>query len=105
MTFGEFLRLTSEFIPHREALEKFPTVKRAYDEAAEECPGALWHTLSSEKLTQSLSEEEALRAVTLSFHGDTANVYVQDADTLKEIGFLLTAQAQEIFEKWHRDNG
>lgn len=105
MTFGEFLGLTSQFIPRENSLESFPMVKQACDEAAKEWPTALWHSLSSEDLSARLSPDEAMRMVTLRFHGDTANVYVQDADTSQEIGFLVTGQAQKIFEKWDQDNG
>jgi hypothetical protein len=105
MPFGEFLALTSQFIPYKNGLEMFPTVKRECDEAAKECPTALWNNLSSEKLMSFLSKEESLRVVTLTFHGDTANVYVQDAETSKEIGFLVTWNARRIFEKWHQENG
>ena len=104
MPFGEFLGLTSQFIPHS-WLEIFPTLKRECDEAAKESPTALWHSLSSERLTQLLSEEEASRIVTLKFHGGTANVYVEDAETSTEIGFLVTWEARRIFEKWHQENG
>ena len=105
MTFGEFLGLTSQFIPYANSLEMFPTVKRACDEAAKECPAALWHSLSSEKLAQALSKDEVSRIVTLRFHGDTANVHVKDAGTSREIGFLVTGDAQRLFEKWHQENG
>lgn len=104
MTFSEFLGLTSEFIPYQNRLEMFPTVKRECDEAAKECPTALWNQLSSETLLPLLTKEEALRIVTLAFHGDTANVYVHDADTLQEIGCLFTGHAQQIFDKWRQDN-
>jgi hypothetical protein len=104
MPFSEFLGLTSEFIPNKNRLEMFPTVKRECDEAAKECPTALWNLLSSEKLMPLLSKGEASRIVTLKFHGDTANVYVHDADTLQEIGWLFTGLAQRIFEKWHQEN-
>jgi hypothetical protein len=105
MTFSEFLGLTSEFIPYENKLEMFPTVKRECGEATKECPTALWNNLRSETLLPLLSKEEALRIVTLTFHGDTANVYVHDAETLQEIGFLVTGLAQRIFEKWHQENG
>ena len=105
MPFGEFLALTSQFIPAPRGLEMFPTLERQRDEAVKECPGALWQTLSSERLIQMLSEQETLRIVTLTFHADTANVYVQDAETSKEIGFLVTWDARRIFEKWHQENG
>jgi len=105
MPFGEFLALTSQFIPYKNGLEMFPTVKRECDESAKESPGALWQTLSSERLIQMLSEQETSRIVTLKFHADTANVYVQDAETSEEIGFLVTWDARKIFEKWHQENG
>jgi hypothetical protein len=105
MPFGEFLALTSQFIPASRGLEMFPTLERQRDEAAKECPGALWQTLSSERLIQMLSEQETSRIVTLTFHADTANVYVQDAETSKQIGFLVTWDARKIFEKWHHGNG
>lgn len=105
MTFSEFLGLTAQFIPYENRLEMFPTVKRECDEAAKECPTALCQSLPSETLLPLLSKDEALRIVTLKFHGDTANVYVQDADTLQEIGVIFTGHAQRIFEKWHQDNG
>ena len=105
MPFGEFLVLTSKFIPASRGLEMFPTLQRQQEEAAKECPGTLWQTLSSEKLMQMLSKQETSRIVTLTFHADTANVHVQDAETAEEIGLLFTGLAQKIFEKWHQNIG
>lgn len=105
MPFGEFLALTSIFIPAPRGLEMFPTLQRQQEEAAKECPGSLWQNLDSEKLIQTLSKQETSRIVTLKFHGDTGNVYVKDAETSKEIGFLVTWEARRIFEKWHQENG
>ena len=105
MPFGEFLGLTSDFIPIETRLGDFPTVKRLCDEAAKKSPTSLWHALSSETLLKALSEDEAARMVTLRFHGDTANVHVHDAETDQQIGFLVTGIAQQIFERWHQENG
>ena len=104
MTFGEFLVLTSDFIPYGNRMEMYPSIKQLCDEAKKESPTSLGHCFSSDLLRQALSSNEAARIVTLRFHGDTANVYVQDSESGQEIGLLYTGLAQRIFEKWRLEN-